>query len=794
MKMQQQDVFFGPVFCASLYSYLHNTPSGPAVSKETDAIKKFSIALIAVLGDRASKFNISHIVSGQGKLEVLSHVHKVKQLLSDQMDFEIKQNFKIFYSQTGMPRGFYIEGLSTEDEKILNNLFTEQHLIISFAEMKALGYNESDPYAALNQFTSLEDRIVLTGKNGDVCVIAESEKLEQLKNNTPQPIAISHAQAIAIIYKSEPKEEKYEIAPLKSLQSIKPDSAQLAEAFKKLSIKCYVETQTSENFKVTALPEEHAKIHKKYDECLHPLDNHLCQVICMEAETDEKSITPEVLATWLGNDNFALLQGPSIITNPSGIQKIRELRREWLEIDSDYLKLLKYYIPHNEAAEMSAQGVVVQLKEMNIIPLQLPVEVRESNNGDFKISVALKYKNIILKKFVGLFSEHALPVTPEIMKILYQQTGIKEIKPAFAKLQEDGRIGKGFITNKNNRSSLIFADEDDVEKFQSYWLRYVVTINSLCKTVVRLQAKSQGCKSDDFKSCCHYLKIIAEHPSPYFIFFCANPPYIIRIDSENLEKLNNLLASYVSITPPVHNFITKLLPDKREFDSWQMVKECKYYVVSKKILETVFREAMTKVPDICKSTLTGKIIEEAPCIPVDNEIWDSADMKEGQKSFTYIKLPQLETFISQWKAEHDYVPLGYQNLPLISENHNPEKHFARRSSSASDDDKIAENSQTLIPFRKITRDTSEYSIESKNSNDEVTLTLDSDLRTVTSPEPSHSSSNDSNLVPTLTPGRQESPRSSLGLDSNFRLIGGLNSGSSPSVSSSVSTSQQTIVL
>ena len=593
MRIQpNSEVFFGPVFCASLYSYLHNTPAGLNILKEKDAVKQLSIALTAVLGEQASKWSISHFISGEGRLEVSNHVDKVKRLLSDQMDFEIKHpsNHEIFYSQTGMPRGFFIEGLSPKNEEFLNNLLIDQHLIISSAEMKALGFDGSDPYPVINKITSLQDGIALAAKNGSVCVIAESEKLQKLKKIIPKPVSLSPTQAIAILYKAEFKEQKYENS-LESLQTIKPNSTQLSEAFTKLSIRCHVDSEyseNSENWEIFALPEEHAKIHKIYDECLQPLDKNLCQDILLEAEADEEKITAETITRLLDNDKFVLLPGPAIIADSSVLKKIRELQREWLDIDSDHINLLKHMNPQreDEADDINSKRVIYHLREMAIIPLELSLEVRENPDGGFKILAPLKYNNKIIKHLPLFFSEHSLEATPQIMKTLYEQTGIREIKPAFAKLQEDKRVHDGFVTLKDNKNYLVFTEEEDKEKFENYWIRHFVSINSLCKTVIKLEAKSQGCRNEDFESCCHYLKIIAEHSSHYFNFrWCIGPQNMIKIDNENLQKLNNFLASYVLLTPKVHYFIITLLPHMRESGPWQMIQEANNMLSQKKLLK-----------------------------------------------------------------------------------------------------------------------------------------------------------------------------------------------------------------
>jgi hypothetical protein len=730
MKMQPlyPDVFFGPVFFASLVSALDNTPAGLAISKEKNATNQLKIALTAVLGGKASKLRIDYIASGKGMLEVADHVNKVKQLLSDQMDFEVKHpsNSEIFYLETGIPRGFYIEGLSPEDEKFLNNLFVNQHLIISSVEMKALGFNGSDPYPVLNKILPLRDRIILTGKNGSVCVIAESKKLQQLKQSIPQPIVISHAQAIAILYKSGFKEEKYGPSILKSLQTIAPNPTLLSEAFKKLSISGYVDLENSENLKVVATPEEYAKILKICDECLQPLDINLCRAIYLETGTFKESITSELLATWLGDDDFALLTGPVIIIGAAGLEKIRALQREWLDIDSDYINLLRYFSPKNDIEGTSADRIIEKSRELAIIPEELPVEVRESTRGDFQISVPAKYKKEILKGFTNFFSEHIQEVYSTILEILYQQTGMREIKPALARLQQDKRVGKGFVSCKNNRNYLVFANKDDIYKFESNWMRYPVSINSFSRSAVILQAKSLGCRYQDFKSCCHYLNIVLENSSPFFGFRCLKPQTQIKMDTENLRKLNCLLDKYVSITPSVHRFIVTILPKMRTSVEWRMVEDSKHYVIAKEIQEKVFDEVMAAVPD-------------------------------------------LEGLILNWKVQNNYVPLEYQKLTPIQGNVELEQYVGRRSSF----DSLAGNMQRLMVEGESTQIFSDYPLNLNDSKGSFNTELSNGPHFYSTPIPSPDPSPHSSPNLTPIPSRAPSPR----------LIGGNSPGSSSSFSS-----------
>ncbi len=257
----KQELFLGPVLCASIYSALSNNSSAQPIFREADPIRKITMALLLLLGGKPGKYGISYITSGKGKGEVTQHAVQISQLLQGKFEFEVDHadNRDHFYLENGLPRGYYVEGLSVEDEKALNNVFLRQFLIVSPSEMLALGYEESKPRSAvqsLKRIIPIEGRIVLTGKNGSACVIAESEKLQLLQKGMPQPIPMSPAKAITILYHADAKHEhKYENINVSSLQENVDDVKQLSKAFKKLSIHCSVNLENSKNLYVVALPD-----------------------------------------------------------------------------------------------------------------------------------------------------------------------------------------------------------------------------------------------------------------------------------------------------------------------------------------------------------------------------------------------------------------------------------------------------------------------------------------------------------------------------------------------------------
>ena len=331
MKIQQE-IFFGPIFCASLYSALHNTPVALLwLVKRIPQKNKYGLR--REFGEKASGLSISHITYGKGRMEILEHVSKIEQLLQGQFEFvtDHPANLENFYLPTGQPGGYYIEGLKPEDEKILNNLFLNQYLIISSSEMKALGFDDSSPRGAfevLDKIIAIEDCIILTGKKGNVCVVAESEKLQQLKKALPLPVLVSPAQAIAILYHADLREQKNSESISESLEKVQPNPDILSDALEKLSIRCYVELSDSKSIRILALPKEHARIHKIWDKCLQGFNINLRQNLNIEIEQFANSVTSKSIAQWFGHNNFVLspgschhCQGQVLITKTSRFTK-----------------------------------------------------------------------------------------------------------------------------------------------------------------------------------------------------------------------------------------------------------------------------------------------------------------------------------------------------------------------------------------------------------------------------------------------------------------------------------------
>src|SRR5580692_1444329 len=107
IRMRKKETFLGPVFCASIYSALNN----PSILQETDSARRITLALMDILGGKASKYVISYITSGRGKAEVTSHAEQIHLLLQGKFDFEVDHslNRQHFYLESGQPRGYYVD-------------------------------------------------------------------------------------------------------------------------------------------------------------------------------------------------------------------------------------------------------------------------------------------------------------------------------------------------------------------------------------------------------------------------------------------------------------------------------------------------------------------------------------------------------------------------------------------------------------------------------------------------------------------------------------------------------------
>ncbi len=596
MKAAKQELFLGPVLCASIYSALSNNPSALTIFKEVDPIKKITTALTLLLGAKpGKKYGISYISSGRGKGEVTQHAAQITQLLQGKFDFDVDHsvNRDHFYLESGLPRGYYVEGLSTEDEKTLNNVFLKQFLIVSPSEMIALGFDESQPrsaIAALKKIASkarLEDRIVLIGKNGSACVIAESDILQLLQKGMPQPIPMSPAKAIAILYHADAKYEKIDV---NSLQENVDDLKQLSKAFKKISINCSVNLENSKNLYVVALPEEGLKIEEIWKKNLVELDINMCQYLNVEIENTADSITAQSVAFFLDNNNFQFLSGPAVITKDlSNLQKLAALKSEWLEIENDYLKLLSLQPTDSLTVP---QQVVSKLVEQKIIPANLPVEARESMGNVLKISIPGKYKNRISEHCTDFISEHSLEVTPLVTDSLYQQTGIKEIKSALNALQQQQRLGGGFTTIKSGKTYIVLGDKNDIGKIKN-WVRYPVSVNPVYKKAIKLEAMFKGVASSNFKASCDSLKINCEQT--YSLLLNRDDVATdIKTDPENLQKLNDVVANYVTIGKDVYRFILKSLT-MHDWENLCVQINPGDYLISKNLLTLLYKESVPRL-------------------------------------------------------------------------------------------------------------------------------------------------------------------------------------------------------
>lgn len=690
----KQELFLGPVSCASIYSALNDTSASLSISKEIDPIKKLTMALTHLLGGKTSKYGISFITSGRGRGEVATHAEQITTLLQGKFEFEVDHaaNRHHFYLESGLPRGYYIEGLSPDDEKILNKVFLKQYLIISASEMKALGFEASNPRSAigsLSKIVSVENRIVLTGKNGSVCVIAETEKLQLLKRGMPQPIQMSPAKAITILYHAESKkEEKYSDVNLDSLNQGVDDLKQLSVAFKKLSINCSVDSE-SKNLYVVALPEEQRKIEKIWEESLVEFDINMRQYLNAEIENStDYSVTDASVARFLGNKNFLFLSGPAIITKDlSDLQKLRALRSEWLEIDNDYLKLLNLWA---KKAQTVPERVTEKLTEHKIIPVTLPVEARESVGNVFKISIPGKYKDPIVKHCLYLVSEHSLEVTPVVEEILYQQTGSKEIKSALSILQKQPRLSAGFTTVKFNKTYIVFADKNDINKIHN-WVRRPVSINPVYKTAVKLQAEANGASSPNFKSGCDFLKIICDHP--YTILSKEEVVTDIKIDPDNLQKLNKVAVNYVLISMEVYTFI------QRALTMWNCENLCllinsSEFLISREMLVDIYEKM---VPRLYVSTRDTDKVMTNPCFVGHDQMCDRSEVDE-QKDHWYA-FNELGKQIVRWKKEYNFTPLAYKPLDPLQYTQTLQQDQKLIQIQPLVDNSVATNTQSFMPVK-----------------------------------------------------------------------------------------------
>ncbi len=529
--------------------------------------------------------------------------------------------------------------------------------------MKALGFDSSNPrgaFEALNKIMTIEDRIILTGKKGNVLVVAELEKLQQLKKALPFSVLITHTQAVAILYYAQ-TEEKYDQFIPRSLGKDQPNPAILSNALNQLSIKCVVDFADSKMLKVLALPEAHARIQKIWDECLHELDFNMNQNLILEIEQIAPSVTDKSIAEWFGHDNFVFLPGVAILVkNYLSLQKIKDLRSEWLEIDILYLKLLELFFKNSQSTY--AKRISIYLKKQRIIPWNLTLNVRESNEDNgrriFKILIPNKYREKILYHFSGFFREHSLEVTPEVVKVLHQQTGTKELKQGLAILQKKERVEKGFVIQKDHKDYIVFAENNDIDSFKYYWVRSPVSVSSLQKIAVRLHAKSIGCQDSDFKSCCNFLKIIADHPSNCF-FNCLGVQNEIKIDTDNLRKLNYLLDEYVIIPFDVYKFIKHYIRDISDVS--QAVDNNTRFVISKRIVDEIYRRS---IPKSFVSSRTGNLMTY-PCVVGDDKVCDFEELAEDEVHFSFA---QLDEQIAKWKVDFDYAPKTEQRLENVAWN------------------------------------------------------------------------------------------------------------------------------
>ncbi len=382
------------------------------------------------------------------------------------------------------------------------------------------------------------------------------------------------------------------------------------------------------------------------------LDINMCQYLNVEIENTAEFITDDSVERFLGNKNFQFLPGTAVITkDQSNLQKLGALKSEWLEIENDYLKLLNLQAPHSKAVP---EKVTLKLVDQKIIPANLPVEARESMGNVLKISIPGKYKSNILEHCIDFISEHALEVTPLVSDTLYQQSGSKEIKSALNALQHQQRLSGGFTTIRSGKTYIVLGDKNDIEKIRS-WVRHPVSINPVYKIAVKLEAAANNAPATNFKAACDSLKIICD--SHYSILSKDDVATDIKIDPENLQKLNKVAENYVIISPEVYKFILKGLTMRDCENLCVEINRKTEYLISENLLGDIYK---TLVPPFFVSKRVPNKVMTNPCFVGDDYMCDRSEVDE-QKDHPY-DFNDLAKEIVRWKIAQHFAPMVYRTL------------------------------------------------------------------------------------------------------------------------------------
>ena len=328
-------------------------------------------------------------------------------------------------------------------------------------------------------------------------------------------------------------------------------------------------------------------------------------------------------------------------------------------------------------------------------------------------------------------------------------------------MQDKERVERGFIIQKDHKDYIVFAENNDIDSFKYYWVRSPVSVKSLQKIAVRLHAKSKGCKDSDFKSCCNFLKIIADHPSNCF-FNCLGVQNEIKIDTDNLQKLNNVIEEYVLIPLEVYKFIKHFV--RNISDVSQGVANNTYFVISKRIVDQIYRQSIPK----SFLSASSENVMTYPCIVGDDRVCDAAELAENELHFSF---SQLDELIAQWKLEFDFVPKTEQRLETVALNlgkSEAQYYFIKRGLSSVIQNLSGNNQGFMAPRRTSTvfqppiiEDSKEFKLISDSHHTPGTrLFTISDVEDSKDNSPVRSA--DSSLLPSPHSSPPSSPDSSPG--------------------------------
>lgn len=666
--------FLGPVFCAALYS------RGEDYGIFKDSKPTIQLALRHVFGEQAKKFQIGFIDSEDDAGAVSAHLEEIKasiaKKISSEFDFKITDplNKEYFYvTQTNLPKGYYVTGLTPDDRETILKIFAEHVHIIKAFEMEVLGFSttSSSPTAAeaLSKLEDLSKRIVVTATDGSVFVVADINKLERLKGKIPAPLPISQAQALAIITRSEENDSKPFDETTHS-ESTPELSQRLSTALKKLGIHCSTGASNQTTVRIAALPFEYEKIAKIWEQHLQEFTPEMCKYFHIQVGTQssESKIDQESVRRWLGNSEFRLLPGPAIYTTHSeNLTAIKGLRGEWFDISNDYFNLLTILQPQTS---LDTAAITRYLKTNQLIPENLSVPVTKFDRH-FRISIPHQCVQPIHDHFHKVIIERTVVVDDNIRKILQQKAkSTGPLSTALQKLSEEKSIGHYFISYTSSPPRIIFNDKADVDKLTRLWVRQRATVSPQAKIAVKLGAAQAEYPDTGFKGCLDHLKISAQIHSTRILPGEDDSP-TIDIDLESLEILNQIIGNYVLIPPKVASFIQPYLG--KQTNICKPIGQSGQLLIEKQKLIEAYSKL---VPAAFISTVSGKVMT-SPQIFGDNEVCD-ADEKINPSSTVY-RYDSLGKTIGLWKQQSHFEPMSFDPIPSVA--HQNSSSSAASSSS-----------------------------------------------------------------------------------------------------------------